>query len=188
VTPDTTESAKRLTNCPCCNYSLEGLPAEYLCPECGVAYDPTVVVVELQKVRRGPWLWIGSLCFGLFLWARMTYRTLDLENIVFTLIMVAPFLAQLWRSFVSAGTAGRFLMSRSGLLLIRANGSRDHVLWSQVATVKQSFWNGALYILDSNRRVALRCSYREFEEGSRRVRKCVHEIERRRTACETGKA
>lgn len=33
-----------LTHCPNCAYSLEGLPADYVCPECGFACDRRVFV------------------------------------------------------------------------------------------------------------------------------------------------
>jgi len=36
----------RLTYCPQCDYSLEGLPAEGTCPECGYQYDQSFVVIR----------------------------------------------------------------------------------------------------------------------------------------------
>jgi hypothetical protein len=36
----------RLSNCPACGYELEGLAPEGTCPECGEAYDQSVVVLH----------------------------------------------------------------------------------------------------------------------------------------------
>jgi len=167
--------------CPCCGYDLSGLPAEHLCPECGFAYDPTVIVVELQKAQHWAWPLIGTLLYvGLLFWFVPIYKSRKPEAMALFIVIGGSVLAQLWRAFLSTGAATRFVLSRSGVLLLRTGGDRDQVWWSQVATIKQSFWTGALCIFDSNRRVVLRCSFREFENRSRKVRKCIHEIERRK--------
>lgn len=38
-TADESLAGERLDECPACGYSLEGLPTEHACPECGQAYD-----------------------------------------------------------------------------------------------------------------------------------------------------
>ena len=44
----------RLEHCPACGYALEGLAPEGVCPECGVAYDQTEVVLHGYGAgRRG---------------------------------------------------------------------------------------------------------------------------------------
>ncbi len=40
-----------LTQCPACDYSLTGLPAEWRCPECGFAYDDRTFV--MKGISRG---------------------------------------------------------------------------------------------------------------------------------------
>ena len=40
--------ALRLENCPQCEYSLQGLPEEGICPECGWSYDRGAVIVRCR--------------------------------------------------------------------------------------------------------------------------------------------
>ncbi len=43
-----------MNNCPRCDYSLEGLPEVYVCPECGLEYDSACRVI---KCGPTPVLW-----------------------------------------------------------------------------------------------------------------------------------
>jgi hypothetical protein len=38
----------RLRSCPQCEYALEGLPDEGVCPECGFRYDRSIIIVRCQ--------------------------------------------------------------------------------------------------------------------------------------------
>lgn len=55
-----------LTNCPACDYSLESLPPQGRCPECGRCYDQTVVVLtgrgrgRFDTLAGGTWRSIVS--------------------------------------------------------------------------------------------------------------------------------
>src|SRR5437762_1422152 len=40
------EDPLQLTFCPRCDYSLQGLPREGVCPECGRAYDQSFVIIR----------------------------------------------------------------------------------------------------------------------------------------------
>ncbi len=35
-----------LSQCPQCRYDISGLPATHRCPECGFAYDESMIVLE----------------------------------------------------------------------------------------------------------------------------------------------
>ncbi|HPF37108.1 MAG TPA: hypothetical protein P5081_00275 [Phycisphaerae bacterium] len=46
--------------CPRCGYRLEGLPTKHMCPECGCAYEPDMLVFGRPvKATFGPYLTIG---------------------------------------------------------------------------------------------------------------------------------
>jgi hypothetical protein len=61
-----------LQNCPFCDYSLKGLPAEHRCPECGKPFDRRWRLFGdvPSSYKRRPWvkIWvalgIGYLCFA----------------------------------------------------------------------------------------------------------------------------
>lgn len=47
----------RLDRCPDCGYLLCGLPARGLCPECGFAYDPSMIVLYGWEKGRSRHRW-----------------------------------------------------------------------------------------------------------------------------------
>jgi hypothetical protein len=66
----------RLEVCPSCGYSLEGLPGEGRCPECGRHYNQSVVVlhgwargqhasVHTAPFRTAVWLWVAQSAYVL---------------------------------------------------------------------------------------------------------------------------
>jgi len=67
----TQEDPLRLTFCPRCDYSLEGLPEEGICPECGRPYDQSVAVIRCYgsdgfNGKGVPWGIVTTLiAFGL---------------------------------------------------------------------------------------------------------------------------
>ena len=76
--PGAGESQIRLEHCPQCGYSLEGLPSEGNCPECGRGYDQSIVVLYgwgcgehanlgTSRLSRQVWqfIWVG-LFLGCF--------------------------------------------------------------------------------------------------------------------------
>lgn len=62
---ETTAKATNLERCPVCRYSLQGLPAVYRCPECGLAYDRDIVVLGGQRTGPEKILLSLTVLFGL---------------------------------------------------------------------------------------------------------------------------
>jgi hypothetical protein len=68
-----------LAQCPFCDYSLEGLPVEHTCPECGRPFDrrSRVFGAKNRWQRMGKWELIGvaaSLVLAIGIWLHSDYR------------------------------------------------------------------------------------------------------------------
>jgi hypothetical protein len=88
----------RLDRCPDCGYLLTGLPEQGICPECGVAYNPEMIVLygwatrvrgNESTARRGPGWWVSSIAGWLIL--------LLLFNIVGAVLLVVWLIGSSYR-------------------------------------------------------------------------------------------
>jgi hypothetical protein len=95
----------RLEVCPACGYSLQGLPEEGVCPECGQKYNQAVIVLHgwgrgtHASVHTSPlWLAVGLCalnCFNLIYLFIFLRRTWFIGPVV--LICAAPIILIFWR-------------------------------------------------------------------------------------------
>ena len=61
-----------LRNCLICKYSLDGLPDEHTCPECGFKYErQSTCVYGPRKLVLRQLAGVGMLCFALMIYASM---------------------------------------------------------------------------------------------------------------------
>src|SRR5262245_12509714 len=83
-----------LTDCPHCGYSLNGLPREHRCPECGFEYDANtltvrgIVAVNRRELLLFPFL-VALMCGANLLLAWMMMKNAPLAAVALGLIMVA---------------------------------------------------------------------------------------------------
>ena len=105
--------------CPVCDYSLAGLPAEGICPECGTGYDTSRVYLygEAMGTRRRAWnaraQRPGQMVFGGILilvlatvnfWPRRHGRFQQPINLFYFGWFAVIYLFSVWRSLTDQGS------------------------------------------------------------------------------------
>ena len=99
----------RLEHCPACGYALEGLAPEGVCPECGVAYDQTEVVLhgygagrrgDVATARPGVAVAVGAsyvlvVALGIHSWARNGRR--ELGDLLWPAVLAVCLAWSLWK-------------------------------------------------------------------------------------------
>lgn len=137
--PELTESAAITKQCLSCNYSLEGLPEEGVCPECGLVYGTDLVLVGYRSIPAdtpsviltlivlfaGGFLFLvyGNFCCGLPIMGIMFWY---LFNQV-----------QLYRSREAIGGDLRWVVNAQGIRVVRGKATQIPLLpWSEIRTIK----------------------------------------------------
>ena len=120
----------RLVICPACGYSLEGLPAEGLCPECGGRYDQSAVILHgwargaHAGIHNGPpWIFAAAVFWPLLLlWNARKYLGRG-ELPIFEL-----FFAALWIAAIAWLLWSRWTSPALGLVRVRLDSAGCHQL------------------------------------------------------------
>jgi hypothetical protein len=103
----------RLTFCPGCDYSLEGLPDEGVCPECGRPYDQQFIVLPAKPLLGDigiPVFYAEVALISFFVLAAYAFLfgfflRADLFSVVIILCLVLPVIAGLFVRWSSARNA-----------------------------------------------------------------------------------
>lgn len=150
-------SSSPLDTCPLCGYSLRGLPTDHKCPECGLAYDPSLIVIrwkEESRARRA----IGAAAFlvGLiaFSVAKMGW-TAELRSfckfvLVFLCIDVIWYLRGRGPLRVKD-----FVLTTQGLLIRDLACVRYFHPWREIQEARYRWWTGRLTIIGTDGRAIL---------------------------------
>ena len=159
--PDDPIGQKLLKYCPFCSYSLEGLPVEHRCPECGGPFDRRWGVFgDFSRWHSlGIWRRLGIIVFlivfgilllnelhtalghhRMFSRAHLPWQTGGLAMGIFTwFVFTRP------PHFVAVGSTGVFVCSRR---------SRDaeHITWNRIGGVGSLHWRGLPVTIDGKLR------------------------------------
>lgn len=103
--------------CPACLYSLCGLPARHVCPECGFEYDEHVRLWEAPQQRRVKD--VLRLSFGLALLVIMSLFLVQISTTISLFVgFILTVMMQLWatrrrRDYIAVTSAGIFHRAQS---------------------------------------------------------------------------
>jgi len=115
--PSSAADPLRLRSCPQCEYALQGLPDEGVCPECGYRYDRSIIIVRCQgrDVSRLNTSVLGAVTIlgGSALVALVLLRPRSLEAFTQMLVMLGFFAVLCgiaWLDRVTSPRAGAWLL------------------------------------------------------------------------------
>jgi hypothetical protein len=162
-----------LKHCPWCDYNLTGLPADYVCPECGHPVNRRTLVIG----RRA-----GKLIRNIFLEAALVSAILLFTMLIFggqvtvsLLVMyIVVWLIALIAGLSRYGTTHRLVIADEGLTIERYSRQPEHIPWSRVKGADQG-WNKRILrvtLTDRPRRLFVECSNAHPDD----VKACIRAI------------
>ncbi len=125
--------------CPRCSYSLRGLPANHVCPECGLGFDEDCELYPVTNPRQVVLVWIAILSGG---WAALK-NLRHLEHLAATSVWekVGVLAALAWIPFMIFAVVWLVRRYRRGFtvavtrdgLIIRLPGFKDDLIpWNEI--------------------------------------------------------
>lgn len=156
-------SASRKTNCPCCGYSLRGLPSVYTCPECGSEYDPHSMVLPLPgngKVLAGLVSWF---CLAAtIVWILRAQHGHLVEPWPCMLPVALLVAVALYQWLTGAAKERRFIINGAGIKLRHPEVFCPIITWEQFGEAHVSWVTGRFGILGVHGETLFGCQYREL--------------------------
>lgn len=142
------EHESSLKQCPMCGYSLEGLPSEHKCPECGEAYDTDVRVWQPHldlSLKYAPY-WIPILLLLLLLpqaviGSPMTFNPIQAITMLIGVLTIGA-LGGLIIRWANTTRLGPLLALMPRGVFIRYRGRESFVAWKDIRSVELVFGSG----------------------------------------------
>jgi len=142
--------------CPRCGYSLQGLPCDHNCPECGLRYDAQSAVYRVRDPKAvfgavgggTGWLWGGVALFDAYRTVPRPWRVLI---ILFWIIYLLE-TAWLMRFFYFLFKAGPLVAVVSDGLFVRLRRLEGELIpWSNIAraAANKNMKSAVLFIRDT---------------------------------------
>ena len=181
------EEVELLQHCPACDYRLEGLPAAYACPECGLSFDRRWTVFGGRRgvfVRSTRTLAVagaicffvlGGLCLGLTGFSSGG-RSMMWDGLSSGLMFLSM-LPAVWRR-------GSFFLAVGprGICVYQGQGQVDYWEWSHVLSSREQLARGDLRIETGARPFRLN-AWPNFTRRTPLAQMCCEEILKQMDAC-----
>ncbi len=138
-----------LDKCPQCNYSLKGLPANHICPECGLEYDE-----RSERYARRVWHGAGLLAGLAAMYLAIIIRDEGLppygtnwDKTGFVLVLLLVVVWGLWRGYRSYRRGVVAAVLPGGLFVRDGRGEGKLHPWDTVSSPKV-MWSHKSVTLD----------------------------------------
>ncbi len=156
----------KMNQCPKCDYTLEGLPEDYVCPECGLEYHGDTTFVRLSSPSsRWIVLLLGAILFAWGMWQHPPGTGISGRMVILPLLMFL-FLATLLRWIARVHRRGNevFVIDRDGIRLTTDDSGAKVFALREIKCAKYSWWTGRLIVYGLNDQRLLSISLIRFED------------------------
>ncbi len=138
-----------MNQCPRCSYSLEGLPDDHVCPECGLEYhgETTYIVFIHRSFDR---LALISLSLMLVLGASLLHPAMQVSaSFAIPLLVIVVSIALGIRHLLrlSCDHFGELVLDHNGIRVILPDSPIATVRWNDVNRARYNWLTGCLTIL-----------------------------------------
>lgn len=171
-------------NCQNCGYNLQGLPLKHSCPECGMLYDPHMVIIKLRGPRERLIHFVGHpsdalvILIASLLVLNGRYRwvsepamcgTCVLLVVVYALFRFCFFIARRQRP-------RRMILNHQGVYIDHPGLDSKRIEWSHIERAHYRWWSGRFFIRGHGVKL-FKCAHTQLG-GARLARRCAREINR----------
>ena len=131
-----------LTQCPRCDYLLEGLPDIHVCPECGYAYDKrSEVIVQGRGIAYVFWLVIVPA-----MWGVRSLRLFVGDVAEWLPLMLLPVWIG-WGWHLVTRRRNRVVLTPRGIELIDTHRQIQACAWTEIVEVRYNNSGGGVHLL-----------------------------------------
>ncbi len=167
-----------MNQCPRCSYSLEGLPEDHVCPECGLGYHGDTVFMPTRHMWMS-WrhLVLGA---GLTSWIMLypgVRRWPFGEHLMIAWMVVVSASIIIYLLKARRSRKGELAIDRDGIRLTPPGLQQEFIRISDVREAKCSWWNGGLLVLGRDGRKLLSIPPWKLE-GRHNCKECAYQINR----------
>lgn len=162
--------------CSRCSYSLEGLPEDHVCPECGLAYHGETLRLEF-KSHSDSWKTIAitaaSTSWIVLVPAFRAQPYWKPFALVWLSAVIFRIAALMYRSMPE--NQGEFIVDRTGIRMHRPKLGSRFIAISIIKRAHYSIWTGRLVLFGQENQKLLSIRYWELG-GQANSKKCARRI------------
>lgn len=134
--------------CPQCDYTLEGLPDNHHCPECGFAYRSKSFQVFRERQYFWAYVAMPVCAFLPVVGQAITEGTLGANNLVFFGGFTAACIGRV--VYDRCRKHNRIAVGEDGIVILRKKREPQQFAWSEIESIRRNVILGVTTIRDRN--------------------------------------